>query len=278
MEANKILQSDILDLVFEGRNKEYGAYELRKKYNKRILMALSAILIVVVGVFLYSLFLSKLFAASDDEALLEKREITIQNLPPEEEAPPPPPPPPPPETPPPPPIETAKFIENIKPVETPPAEPPPVQDQLIEAQIGDENIKGQVITGPPPPPPVDEGKGVVAPPPPEDENKIFEKVEIDATVNMAQWRRHLENQLTRYIEDAASSGMAPGNYTVNVRFLVERDGSIAQVKALNDAGYGLSAGAVEVVKRGPKWSPGEQNGKKVRSYHTQPITFQIQEQ
>ncbi|RYZ30502.1 MAG: energy transducer TonB, partial [Chitinophagaceae bacterium] len=120
--------------------------------------------------------------------------------------------------------------------------------------------------------------GVVTPPPPEDENKVFEKVEIEASVNAAQWRRHLENQLVRYIEDAANSGMAPGNYTVNVRFLVERDGSIADVKALNDPGYGLAGGAVEVIKRGPKWSPGEQNGKKVRSYHTQPITFQIQEQ
>ena len=40
MEANKILSADILDLVFEDRNKEYGAYELRKTYNKRIIMAL----------------------------------------------------------------------------------------------------------------------------------------------------------------------------------------------------------------------------------------------
>ncbi len=84
--------------------------------------------------------------------------------------------------------------------------------------------------------------------------------------------------MARYIEDAASSGMSPGNVTVNVRFLVERDGSITSVQALNDPGYGLAKGAEEVVKRGPKWSPGEQNGKKVRSYHTQPITFQIQEQ
>ena len=40
MEANKILSSDILDIVFEGRNKDYGAYELRKTYNKRITRAL----------------------------------------------------------------------------------------------------------------------------------------------------------------------------------------------------------------------------------------------
>jgi protein TonB len=87
----------------------------------------------------------------------------------------------------------------------------------------------------------------------------------------------LESQLQRYIEDAASQGMNPGQYTVQVRFLVERDGSITDVKALNEPGYGLAKGAEEVVRRGPKWSPGEQNGRKVRSYHTQPITFVVSE-
>jgi protein TonB len=60
-----------------------------------------------------------------------------------------------------------------------------------------------------------------------------------------------------------------------VRFLVERDGSIENVKALNDPGYGLARGAEQVVKSGPKWKPGIQNGNKVRSYHTQPIAFVI---
>src|SRR5206468_8291196 len=124
------------------------------------------------------------------------------------------------------------------------------------------------------PPIVDEGKKVVEAPK-EDPDQIFTKVEIEAKVDPKQWRRHLESQLQRYIEDAASQGMAPGQYTVNVRFLVERDGSINDVQSLNDPGYGLKKGAEEVVKKGPRWSPGEQNGRKVRSYHTQPITFVI---
>jgi periplasmic protein TonB len=112
----------------------------------------------------------------------------------------------------------------------------------------------------------------------EDENKVFEKVEIEASVNTSAWRNYLQSQLTRYIEDAASQGMPPGKYTVEVRFLVDKDGSISDAHALNDPGYGLAKGAVDVVKRGPKWTPGEQNGRKVRSYHTQPITFVINEQ
>jgi protein TonB len=71
--------------------------------------------------------------------------------------------------------------------------------------------------------------------------------------------------------------MKAGTYVVNVRFLVEKDGSINDVHALNDPGYGLAKAAEKVLKTGPRWSPGEQNGRKVRSYHTQPITFVIQQ-
>ena len=123
----------------------------------------------------------------------------------------------------------------------------------------------------------DKGSGIaeVLAEPKEDKNAIFEKVEIHASVNIGRWRQHLEQNLVRHIEDAVYAGMQPGTYTVRVRFLVERDGSINNVSALNDPGFGLAQGATQVVKSGPKWNPGEQNGRKVRSYHTQPITFMI---
>jgi periplasmic protein TonB len=148
-----------------------------------------------------------------------------------------------------------------------------LEDTKIDV-MNQEGIKDQGIATPPP---VDEGKKVVEEPK-EDPNQIFTKVEIEASVDQKQWIRHLQTQLQRYIEDAASSGMEPGTYTVQVKFLVEKDGSIADVQALNDPGYGLGKAAVDVVKKGPRWNPGIQNGKQVRSYHTQPITFVVQEQ
>src|SRR5829696_8004629 len=99
------------------------------------------------------------------------------------------------------------------------------------------------------------------------ENFVFEKPEVAPSVDMRMWRRHLETQLLPYIINAAQAKMRPGSYTVSVRFLVETDGSISNVKALNDPGYGLARGSEMVVKTGPKWKAGEQNGKKVRSYH-----------
>lgn len=164
-----------------------------------------------------------------------------------------------------------KKDEEVKKEEIPPVEK--LEDTKIDV-INQEGIKDQMIATPPP---VDEGKKVVEEPK-VDENQIFTKVEIEAQVDQKSWIRWLQSQLQRYIEDAASNGMEPGTYTVQVKFLVERDGSIADVHALNDPGFGLGKAAETVVKKGPKWSPGIQNGKQVRSYHTQPITFVIQDQ
>lgn len=112
----------------------------------------------------------------------------------------------------------------------------------------------------------------------EEQEQIFEVVEIEASVDAKEWVLHLQKTLQTPIEKAAKKGMKKGTYTVNVRFLVEKDGSISWVKAENDPGYGLGKAAEKALKTGPKWSPGEQKGKKVRSYHIQPITFVIQEE
>lgn len=106
---------------------------------------------------------------------------------------------------------------------------------------------------------------------------IFIKAEVEASVDRQEWIDHLTKNLQSPIEKAAKKGMKAGTYTVQVKFLVEKDGSISDVQALNDPGFGLALAAVKALKTGPKWNAGEQNGKKVRSYHTQPITFVIQE-
>ena len=295
MIAKEILKADFLDLLFDNRNKQYGAYTLRRNYPKRMGMALLITLIAGVLIFLY---LQSGTEGADATAKMHVREVVLQNI---DEAEPPPPPPPPPETKAPEPpkaeapaptkpkvvqpkVETTKFTPPVikKDNEVKKTEVPPVNNIATVAVVTTKGMKAADNAMPPLPPVkstavVDGGTGVVKSPPKKkvDENKIFEKVEIEASVNIAQWRRHLQSRLQRYIEDAAMDGMSPGRYTVNVRFLVEKNGNISQVKALNNPGYGLARGAEQVVKTGPKWHPGEQNGRKVRSYHTQPITFVI---
>ncbi|MBO7540440.1 MAG: energy transducer TonB, partial [Bacteroidales bacterium] len=62
---------------------------------------------------------------------------------------------------------------------------------------------------------------------------------------------------------------------VYVSFVVEKDGSISNVKVLRDIGYGCGEEAVRVVKAMPRWKPGMQRGKNVRVQYTLPLNFQL---
>jgi protein TonB len=272
MEANKILSADILDLVFEGRNKEYGAYELRKTYNRRIMRALLITASVALLALLGSVLASTL--KSGDNNKLNIKEVTIQDLKQEEDKPEPPPPPPP-KPPDPPKIEMAKFTppKIVKDEEV--QEPPPEKKDLEEAKIDiktQEGIKDEGIVAPAV---IDEGKGVVEEKKEEDENKIFEKVEIEASFKGGEsaWRKYLERNLNG--NTPVDNGAPEGTYTVYVQFVVSKDGSISDVRPLTNHGYGMEAEAVRVIKKGPAWTPAVQNGRSVNAYRKQPITFQV---
>lgn len=60
---------------------------------------------------------------------------------------------------------------------------------------------------------------------------------------------------------------------VYVTFIIEKDGSISNVKVLRDIGYGTGAEAIRVISISPKWIPGEKNGKKVRALYSMPISI-----
>ncbi len=272
MEANKILSSDILDLVFEGRNKDYGAYALRKSYNKRITMALVITGSVALLALLGSVLASTL--KTEDKGKIEFKEVTIQTLK-EEEPKVEPPPPPPPKPPDPPKIEMKQFTppKIVKDEEV--QEPPPTQEELKEVKIdlkSQEGIKDEGIVAPAV---IDDGKGIVEVKKEEDENRIFEKVEIEASFKggEAAWRKYLERNLNPNVP--IDNGAPEGLYTVYVQFVVSKDGSISDVRALTNHGYGMEAEAVKVIKKGPNWTPAVQNGRQVNAYRKQPITFQV---
>jgi periplasmic protein TonB len=271
MEANKILSSDILDLVFEGKNKEYGAYELRKTYNKRIIIALVITASVALLALLGSILASTL--KKDSGPVEEIKEVTIQDIKQEEEIKelPPPPPPKPPD---PPKIEMKQFTppKIVKDEEV--EEPPPAQEELKEAKIDVVNQEGIKDEGLQTPAVVDEGKGVVEEQK-EDPNKIFEKVEIEASFKGGEsaWRKYLERNLNP--NAPVDNGAPEGTYTVYVQFVVSKDGSISDVKALTNHGYGMEKEAVKVIQKGPAWVPAVQNGRQVNAYRKQPITFRV---
>ena len=274
MEINKILTADILDIIFVGKNKQYGAYELRKTYNSRltkaIIITVSLVLLALLGTIL-SDFISK-NSKVEIEVLDTQMAEVKQN-----DTPPPPPPPPPPKPPPPPEINQVKFtppkivkdeevkedekIEEIK------------EDQVISTKTVESDNKNQIVA-----PVEDKGTQIVEAPKENDEDKIFTKVENEAQFpgGQAAWVRYLQKNLNA--NTPVDNGAPSGTFQVIVKFIVSKDGTISDVQAESKHGFGMEAEAVKIIKRGPKWSPALQNGRNVNAYRRQPITFVVEEQ
>jgi len=272
MEANKILNADLLDLLFEDRNKAYGAYDLRKSYNKRITRALLITFGVMLLIFLSSFLANRMKDDTDTQVIAQ--DVTLEEIKQEEPKDEPPPPPPPPKVEPPK-VEMTKFTppvikkdEEVKQEEIPP-EVEKLEDTKIDV-VNQEGIKDEGIAAPV----VDEGKAVVEAPK-EDENKVFTKVEIEAQF-AGDWSKFLQRNLNADV--AVNAGAPPGTYQVIVQFIVDKEGNVSDVKALSNHGYGMEEEAMRAIKKAPKWNPAVQNGRQVKAYRKQPITFIVSEE
>lgn len=269
MEVNKILTADVLDIIFEGRNKIYGAYELRKTYNRRILIALTGILILALAFTIASVI------KKGDEAYrpMLVKDIDISDVPKEEIKPDPViiPPKTQPER-----MEITRFTPPliVKEADVKPEDEIKKQDELENTQIGTINqagIKSDVVA-----PPVETmGTGkVVALAEKNDYDGEFITVQVEAKFP-GDWGKFLERTLNAEVPQ--DNGAPAGAYSVTVSFLVDKEGNVSEVQALNDPGFGTAAEAVRAIKKGPKWIPAEQNGNKVIYRQKQNIVFRVQE-
>jgi protein TonB len=275
MEANKILSADVLDIIFEGRNKDYGAYELRKTYNKRMITSLAIVAAILLLLFL-GYFVSKMLEDKEDTKTVQVQDVQLEEIKQEEkkEDQPPPPPPKPPE---PPKVEMAKFTppKILKDEEVKEDEKPPEVEKLEETKIGTMNQEGQKDEGIVAPPVEDAGKGVVEAPKKDDEDwdKTFTKVEIESEYpgGAAAWQRYLNRNL-RYPQEAIDNEVQGA---VVVQFIVDKEGNVSDVEAISGP-QELRSEAVRVIKKSGKWTPAVQNGRQVKSYKKQPIVFRLE--
>ena len=79
MHAHKIIKVDVLDILFAGRNKEYGAYDLRKTYYKRISLALIITIVTISGLFIASV-ISNRFSERHAVSMIQVRDISLAEL------------------------------------------------------------------------------------------------------------------------------------------------------------------------------------------------------
>jgi len=277
MEAKKVLNASLLDIIFDGMNKEYGAYELRKNYNKRLIEAIIGVIIVTLLVFVVA-FLFNQSKQVNNQAFLVK-DVQLEEITAEKkiESPPPPPPPKPPD---PPKVEMAKFTppKIVKDDEVKAEERPPEMEKLEDTKIGTMNQEGVKDDGIVPPVGAsDDGKGIIEAPkakPAEDYEKTFLKVEIESEYpgGAAAWKRYL-NKNFHYPEDGLSNEIQG---IVIVQFIVDKEGNVSDVQAVSGPEEGgLREEAIRVIRKSGTWIPAVQNGRKVKSYKRQPVIFKL---
>ena len=267
MNPNQILSADLLDLVFDDRNKEYGAYDLRKSYDFRIKKALGITgLVLLLGVGGH--IMARSVKNNKPVAKLEKHTIELIEIPEDKPIEPPPPT----HVEPPPPVRTVPLASPVispdEEVVTPPASQDDLRDAMpdIKPQDGAE-YTGEIV----PPAAVDGNKGVIEQQ--VDNNAVWiGPVEIETSFN-GNWIRFLERNLNPDVP--VTNGAPAGKYTVLIQFVIDQEGKVSELKPLTNMGYGMEQEAMRVLKKADKWNPAIQNGRQVKTYRRQPITFLI---
>ena len=271
-----LISNEWADIVFQGRNKVYGAYQLRRGTSKRNIVSMIFVAAVAAVAYLglaaynsYQEAQKAKFEAEMEASLLEaKKEAKVEKKT---------------ETPK---VEQVQKVEKVKSSiaftppgikkdsEVKPEEEMKTQDELKETKtaIGAFDVKGNDEAGGTVLKAVEE---IAAPEPPkheEEQNKIFEVVEQQPQFPGGSVNGWLADHI-KYPVVAAENGISG---RVVVQFVVERDGSVSQVRVVRGVDPSLDKEAQRVISSMPKWIPGKQNGQAVRSRFTVPVTFRLQ--
>ena len=272
-----LIDNNWVDLVFEGRNKEYGAYVLRKDTGKRNVKSMLLVFAVIIAIMaavaakvaIENAFPKKVAMETDVELskLAQKKEAKVEKKAPVK-------------------VEEQKVVEKVKssvkftpPVikkdsEVKPEEELKSQEDLNKTNtaIGSFDVKGNDETGGE----VLKAKEVIAQPEPpkEEETKVFDVVEVMPTFPGGQ--QALFEWLSKNIKYPVVAEENGVQGRVIVTFVVERNGSITDVQVAKSVDPSLDKEAVRVVKAMPHWIPGKQNGSAVRVKFTVPVTFRLQ--
>lgn len=252
-----IVLNSFEEIVFSNRNKEYGAYFLRKKYKKYLLVAFFLSFMIVASAVIVPL-INSYYNKNKHRKQIEKTvSVVLEDI---EDAPPPPPPPPPPAA-----LEAqVKFTAPVV-VDT-------VKEEVTLATF-DETIENAVAEAPPTEIVVEETKKeeVI-----EKEEPAFLVVEEPATFqggdlsNFNTWV--LQN--IKYPQLAVENGISGKVY---VQFAVNARGQVVDAKVLRGVDPSLDQEAIRVVQSSPKWTPPKQGGRPVKQLFTLPVVFKLQE-
>jgi protein TonB len=247
----------IVDMLFENRNREYGSYYLRKKYQKYLLIGfLISLLGVSSGV---AVPFIKAYMNRESRVVLVKETVAeLQSVRQEEEIPPPPPPPPPP----------AEMEQQVK------YQAPVVVDSATEdVQLAIVDDVKETLSNEPVPENievvVDEEPVIV------EEEPAFVFVEEQATFqggDVGTFREWVQKNLV-YPPVAVENGIFG---RVTVQFAVNSRGEVVDVKILRGVDPSLDKETIRVIQSSPKWGAAKQGGRAVKQQFVIPVIFMLQ--
>lgn len=253
MKQEKQYIESLEEMVYKNRNKEYGSYQIRRKYKKYIIIS------TMIGLFLLGAIVAYPLIKSFIEQENLKKHLTtdvVAEMTKIDEPPPPPPPPPPP----------TEIIQQVKFVA-----PEATKDSTQVTK----NIVTQIETSAgtntaPPAEPVAAPVQVVETPKPTEE--VFTIVEEMPQFPDGDIGSYLSKNI-RYPVVAQENGIQG---RVICQFVVNRDGSIVDVVVVRGVDPSLDKEAVRVIQGMPKWTPGKQRNQPVRVKYTLPVNFKLQ--
>lgn len=260
-----IFDSKWVELIFTGRNKNYGAYVLRKKGDEYTIKGIILSVVLFTASISAPVIVNYIKSQIPKENEVKVTEVTTLEEPPPIDKNEPPPPP----TEPPPPLKsTVKFTPpEIKPdEEVPEDEPPPIQEEMKDKDAGVATVEGD-------PNGVDaslteggEGDGDAP------EILTFAEQMPEFPGGVEEMYKYL-NKNIQYPPMARENGVEG---KVVLTFVVGADGKITQIERVGKPlNWGCDEEAIRVVKSMPNWTPGKQNGKAVTVKFTLPIRFQL---
>jgi periplasmic protein TonB len=259
-----LFRTQWLDLVFEGRNKKYGAYELRKENPKTSVRALiGGGLIFVLA--MSTPMLLDLLPDSEAKNTLDEKVVLVDLEKPKEKLPEPIKPPEPPK----PKIDEVKFVEP-KVVEAKKV----VEEIKTIEDLKDKNIAAKDQKG-------DKDADIVIDQPTGNaekdaeviDNNIYGSAGIEVQPEFPGGAAGFAKYVSKNYRTPEVEQDLKGR--VFVEFVVEKDGSITDIKVARDLGFGTGAEAIRMLKNAPKWKPGVQNGKTIRVRYSLPIMLDI---
>lgn len=262
MDPKQIMSASYEDIIFENRYKDYGAYNLRTTYSKRVRNALLAALFFTVAFISYPIIM-RMLNEQEDSIVIEKNTIVNEMVapPPLDEATPPPPEVKLPQ------IEQIKFVPpKIVETVTKEEEIKTIEEVKQATNIGTQDVEGtkEIITEP--------VKEII---------KEVEKKEEEPLLIVEKMPSFPggDGALYKFIQENMRYPQAAQDYniqgTVYVQFVVGKDGKIKDAKVLKDIGGGCGTEAIRVVNMLPPWNPGEQAGRNVPVIVKMPIKFQL---